>query len=626
MKSNNARFIATLVLPAWILILVNTAAGDAVTPDALVDKIQKAVLAPPVDPPESKPDTNTPRGEVIVGEVKNTMIYPGMESYYSTNLYFRIYVPAQYTPSNPACLLIGFENLDDFECRVLDSLIAKKEIPVLIAVHIGSDAIFAGNATGQGKHAVQYNRSYMFDAVNNRLADFALKEVLPAVQKLKSHGREIYISTNGNDHATFGISSPGIAAFTLAWQRPDQFQRVYTIIGTFVAMRGGDEYPALIRKTEPKPIRIFMEDGSADGWGSFGGGNSDPNMEIALKFAGYEVAHAWGTHAHDPRPGMCSFADVMRWLWRDYPAPIKAGSPRNPALQEILLPGEDWHKIPQTFQSAGGFAANAKGEVFVVDVAASTIYRFHGPDATPGIFLKQAPAIVGQAFGPDGALYGVVPREKKVIALDAQGKLVRTVAEGIAGHHLLVRHDGTLFVSEPGENSDLPSQIWQINPSGEKKVVDRGIHAATGVAITSDGSLLYAAEKRTRTIYSYLIQPDGSLTAKQPYFWLHLADLPGDNGTEDLTIDMNHNVYAATPLGIQVCDHNGRVRAILPLPTPSGPVRSLCFGGEHFDTLYATDGTQVFTRHLRVPGFEPWSEPIPFATNNAAFNPKIGPY
>jgi sugar lactone lactonase YvrE len=125
------------------------------------------------------------------------------------------------------------------------------------------------------------------------------------------------------------------------------------------------------------------------------------------------------------------------------------------------------------------------------------------------------------------------------------------------------------------------------------------------------------AEKTTKWIYSYVVRPDGSFIDKQPYFWLHMTDVPNDSGAEDLAVDMHGNLYVATRMGIQVCDQNGRVRAILSLPTPCGPVRSLCFGGENFDMLYVTDGRQVFTRRLKVRGFVPWQPPVAVPSQGA---------
>jgi hypothetical protein len=597
-----------LILPV-ALLFTGFPAAQAQTPaptdpNALVQKIQ-GELGGPTPPEDGKPNPLVPHGEFLRVSINDSAIYPGTENDIS------VYVPAQYDPAKPACLLVKLDGLGGYEGTVLDNLIAKKEMPVIIGVGINSGTIWKDPPGTPKRRALRFNRSYEFDSMNDHFPDFVLNEVLPAVQQLKTHdGRAIRLSPDGNDHAATGGSTGGIGSFTLAWRRPDQFTRVYDVIGTFVSMRGGHEYPALIRKTEPKTIRIFLEDGSTDAWNPLFGSwfDANVNMESALSFAGYDVAHAWGTHGHDGRPGAGIFPDVMRWLWRDYPAPITAGTSKNSTLVEITLPGEGWQKIPQTFQSATGLAANAQGDVYLSDAPAATIDHL-GANDTPAVFLAHAPAVTGQAFGPDGTLFGVVPDEKKIVAFDPQGQL-RTVADGVAGHGIVVTHDGTLYVSEPGEHSDMPSTIWQIKASGEKKAVDQGLASASGVAFSPDGTLFFAAEHTTKWIDSYVVQPDGSLIDKQPFYWLHMTDIPNDSGAEDLAVDRHGNLYVATRLGIQVCDQNGRVRAILPLPTPCGPVRSLCFGGAHFDVLYATDGTQVFKRKLRVPGFAPWSAPV----------------
>jgi len=571
--------------------------------NALVQKIQ-GELAGPLSA-DSLPNPNVPHGEFIHGTITDSTIFPGTENN------FQVYVPAQYDPAKPACLLIKLDGLNKNEGIVLDNLIAQKVVPVIIGVGIASGTIWADPPGAPKRRALRFNRSYEFDSVNDHFPDFVVNELLPAVQKLKTQdGRAINLSHDANDHAATGGSTGGIGSFTLAWRRPDQFTRVYDVIGTFVSMRGGHEYPALIRKTDPKPIRIFLEDGSTDAWNPLFGSwfDANVNMESALSFAGYDVAHAWGTHGHNGKPGAVIFPDVMRWLWRDYPAPIKAGISQNSTLQEITVPGAGWQKIPQSFQSATGLAANAKGEIYLSDAPAATVYRL-GADDKPSAFLDHAPAIAGQAFGPDGTLYGVVPGEKKVIALDPQA-VSRTVVEGIAGHGIIVTHDGTIYVSEPGEHSDMPSQIWRITSGGEKKAVDQGLFSASGIAFSPDGSLFFAAENSTKWIDSYIVHPDGSLADRQPFYWLHMTDIPNNSGAEDLAVDMHGNLYVATRMGIQVCDQNGRVRAILPLPTPCGPVRSLCFGGEHFDVLYATDGVQLFKRPLKVPGFAPWAAPV----------------
>ena len=578
-------------------------------PDALLKKIQ-AELAGPLTA-DGKPDPNVPHGEFLHAQITDSKIYPGTEND------FQIYVPAQYNPAHPACLLLKLDGLGDYEATVLDNLIAKKELPVIIGVGLNpgtvwKDPVRTNQAGTLNRRAVRFDRSYEFDSMNDHFPDFVLTELLPAVQKLKTRdGRAINLSPAANDRAGTGASTGGIGSFTLAWRRPDQFTRVYSEIGTFVAMRGGHEYPALIRKTDPKPIRIFLEDGSTDAWNPLFGSwyDANLNMESALKFAGYEVAHAWGNHGHTNRPGQVIFPDVMRWLWRDYPAPIKAGVSNNTTLQELTSPDQGWRQIPRSFEAAAGLTANAKGEIYLSDASAKVIYRL-GVDSNPAVVSKGV-AVVAQAIGPDGSLYGIVPDKKQIIRFDAQG-VVRTVAKGIAGHGLIVTHDGTLYISEPGPHSDEPSRIWRIKPAKEKTVADEGLLSVTGLAFSPDGALFFAAENSTRWIYSYVVQPDGSFTDKQRFYWLHITDIESNSGVEDLAVDTHGNLYAATRMGVQVCDQNGRVRAILPLPAPSGPVRSLCFGGQRFDTLYVTDGRRLFMRRLKIPGFAPWAAPAAY--------------
>jgi len=559
---------------------------------SLITRIQNE-LKDPFPPIEGKPDASILHGELMEGSISDSKIYPG------TDNRFQVYIPAQYDPSTPACLLVKLDGWNEYESRVLDYLIAHHDVPVIIGLGITPGKI----------GAVRFNRSYEFDSVNDHFPDYVLNELLPVVQKLKTKdGRAIRISPNGNDHAATGGSTGGIGAFTLAWQRPDQFARVYSVIGTFVSMRGGHDYPALIRKTDPKPIRIFLEDGSQDAWNPLFGSwyDANLNMESALRFAGYDVAHAWGDHGHDGRPGQVIFPDVMRWLWRDYPSPVKSGLSQNSTLQEVTLPEEGWQKIAGDFEAASGLAANRNGEVYVSDENAGTVYRIGS--TTPSVFRKGEPGLITKAFGPDGTLYGVIHGKNELIALNPDGAR-HTVVKGVAGRGLVVTHAGSIYVSEA-------SRVWQIS-NNQKRLVDEGIESPSGVAFSPDGSLFYVAEPNTQWIYSYVVQSDGSLKDKQRFYWLHMTDIPNNGGAEDLAVDTHGNLYVATRLGIQICDQNGRVRAILPLPTPSGSVRSLCFGGKDFDVLYVTDGSHVFSRRLKLPGFAPWAAPIAVKSQGA---------
>ncbi len=256
------------------LFTIQAQAQPQVDREALVKKIQ-GELSGSFPAKEATRDANIPQGEFLHGTIIDSRIYPG------TTNDFQVYVPAQYDPAKPACLLIKLDGMGAYEGAVLDNLIASKEVPVIIGVGISSGTIWKDPPGTPDRRASRFNRSFEFDSINDHFPDFVLNELLPAVKKLTtSNGRAIKISSEGNDHAATGGSTGGIGSFTLAWRRPDQFTRVYSVIGTFVAMRGGNEYPALIRKTDPKPIRIFLEDGSTDTWNPLFGSWWDANLNM----------------------------------------------------------------------------------------------------------------------------------------------------------------------------------------------------------------------------------------------------------------------------------------------------------------------------------------------------------
>jgi enterochelin esterase-like enzyme len=212
-------------------------------------------IAAPYDPATVKLAEEL-RGEIIRFDMNNSQRYPG------TTREILVYVPQQYKDTAPACLLVCMDGILYDATTVLDNLIATGEMPVTIGVFINPGVVY-----DEDNNVVRYNRCKEFDSTDDTWAQFIEQEVLPQVTALKTtDGRSISISADPNDRAITGASSGGIAAFTAAWNRPDMFSRVYTTVGTFVAMRGGHEYPAIVRKTEPKPLRIYMQDGWYDVW------------------------------------------------------------------------------------------------------------------------------------------------------------------------------------------------------------------------------------------------------------------------------------------------------------------------------------------------------------------------
>jgi gluconolactonase len=573
---------------------------------AIIQKIQGELGGPLTD--DSKPNPAVPHGETIGGYLADSSAYPGTEHD------FKVYVPAQYNPATPACLLFCLDGIPEHAATVLDNLIASGEMPVTIAVGLSAGTVWKTKASA----AYRWDRSYEFDSTNAQFAGFVLNELLPRVEMMKTaDGRVVRLSRDAKDRAATGSSTGGIGSFTLAWERPDSFSRVYSKIGTFVSMRGGNDYPAIIRKTDPKPIRVFLEDGSTDAWNPLFGSwfMANENMEAALTFSGYDVQHAWGVHGHDGSPGSVIFPDVMRWLWRGWPAAVQAAPSKNDMLLAVTRPGEGWLKVEGAYGAACALAGKAGGEVCFCDAVNHVIDRV-AADGKISVFISGAPTVAGEAFGPDGTLYATVPSSGEIVAFDEKGTM-RTVATGIRASHILATSAGDLFVSEPGGHSDEPSALWRIAKDGTRTLLDRGLQSASGVAISPDGSLFFAAERVTARVTSFVLGTGSSLENREPNYWLHAADVPGGAGSGDLAVDNQGSLYVATRLGVQVCDRNGRVRAILWLPTPSGPAEGICWGGTGLSTLFATDGHTLFRRRLGVAGYPQFGPAIVLPKANA---------
>jgi sugar lactone lactonase YvrE/enterochelin esterase-like enzyme len=549
--------------------------------------------------PDSKPQDGVPKGEVLKFSFDKSKIFPG------TFRDYWVYVPAQYTPDKPACVYVNQDGLQYEAPTVFDNLIHKKEMPVTIGIFVMHGRVLAAN----GNAALdRFNRSYEYDGLGDNYVRFLLEELLPEVETRKtSDGRAIRLSKSGNDRAIGGASSGAICAFTAAWERPDAFSRVFSAIGTYVGLRGGDRYSTLIRKYEPKPIRVFLQDGSND-LNIYGGDwwMANQTMERALIFAGYEVQHVWGDGAHNGKHATAIFPDAMRWLWKDWPNPVKTGQSKNPTLDAILMPGEDWQLVGEGYRFTEGPAVNQKGEVFFNDVSASKTYKI-GLDGKVTPFQTDAKRRDGQAFGPDGRLYMALPGEQKISAYTMDGKET-VIAEGFVGNDIVIASNGNLYVtSPPTNNSNDPSKVFLIKPNGEKKEVDTGLRFANGIALSPDQTLLYVDDYRSHWVYSFVIQPDGTLAFKQKYYWLHIPDSADQSYADGMRVDRDGRLYVATALGIQVCDQAGRVQCIL--PTPNGKVANLAFGGERFDTLYATCGDKVYKRKVKVAGAQGWDKP-----------------
>jgi len=308
------------------------------------------VLSAPTDDvyllgPDSEPHPGVPQGKVSEWANLPSEAYPGTLHDYC------IYVPAQYDASKPTALMIFQDGqawlrlTGDYRTpHVLDNLIYRREIPVMIAVFINPgrkpDQPEA-SASDWGDRST--NRPQEYNALDDKYAKVIVDELLPVLSK------QYNISSLPEDRGIGGASSGAIAAFTVAWHRPDQFRKVLSTIGSFTNIRGGHVYPDLIRSNDRKPIRIFLQDGVNDNRGLRGEGaeatyNADRDwhaqnikMVAALSEKGYDVNFTWGIGTHSNKQGGAILPEMLRWLWRDYPRPDNA---RDTSNRTLFVPAE----------------------------------------------------------------------------------------------------------------------------------------------------------------------------------------------------------------------------------------------------------------------------------------------
>jgi len=551
----------------------------------------------PVDPAAVE-QPNVPKGEVLKFTFNNSKIYPG------TTREVSVYVPKQYVADKPACVYVNQDGVQWNAPVIFDNLIANKEMPVTIGIFVTPGIVKAldGNTALD-----RFNRSFEYDGMGNAYATFILEEILPEVEKLHTtDGRAIRLSPSGNDRAIGGSSSGAVCAFTAAWERPDAFSRVFSAIGTYVGLRGADEYPTLVRKYEPKPLRIFLQDGSndlniyaGDWW------KANELMERALVFSGYEVTHVWGEGQHNGKHGTAIFPQAMRWLWKGWPAPVKKGVGSNPFLNDILIPGEDWQLVGKDYKFTEGTAANKAGEVFYQDIPTSKTYKvsIDGKLTTLSVDAKNAS---GTAFGPDGKCYTVAGGTKQILRYDAEGK-VTVVSDSTSGNDIVIAAPGNIYVTAP-DGIQKPSKIFLIRPDGKKSLVDEGLKFANGLTLSPDQTQLYVTESATHWVWVFQVQPDGTLSHKQRYGYLHVASNDDNAWSDGLKCDVAGRIYVTTRLGIQVLDQTGRVNAIIPIP--SGMPSNICFGGKDFDVMYVSAGSNVYRRKVKVRGANTFEKPL----------------
>ena len=385
-------------------------------------------------------------------------------------------------------------------------------MPVTIGIFVQPGVVYAkdkakatAEAYNSARKVVRYNRSNEFDYTDGRFAEFLNNEIIPFVERkavIEDKDIKIKISDNPNDRSIFGLSSGGIAAFNAAWFHPELFRRVFSGVGTFVSMRGGNDLQMLVRKCEPKPLRIFLQDGSNDVWNATFGHWYEANqmLSTALDFAGYDTRYDWSDGGHSVKRASEIFEDVMIWLWADYPAPIKAGITKNDFLNKYIYKDEK-------SEPYGNLSDNIKDKWKVkfidIEIKGNRLPGVEEGDPSSSSFLR-----LPYGKNEEDVVFGI---NYKVNYPDSSFTVYSLPDLGFSGW-------------KNNWEDSFSNCLWQVCSSW----LDCGENA-------------------------------------QRFYWLHSIDnkliFKGP-----MAFDSRGNLFVLTNIGIQVCDQNGRVRFILDIP------------------------------------------------------------
>ena len=589
--------------------------GGALLPQAIQWAFQKR--AKPAPPAEKKaegeparhsdadPNAGVPDGKVTEMPVWKSAVFP------NTERHWWVYIPAQYKPDGSAALMI-FQDGHDYVDRkgpwgvptVLDNLIAAGELPPMVAVFInpGHDPVKERKNPWNSS-----NRSLEYDSLGLNYTRFLLEEILPEVEK------QWPVSKDPELRGICGASSGGICSFNAAWEQPDQFRRVLSTIGSFVNLRGGNAFPYLIRKTERKPIRIFLQDSTGDLDNPFGHWpTANQQMNAALSYMGYEVKFDWQEgYGHNSHRGGMIFADAMRWLWRKEPAAFSPGKIKDDlggdmSLSKLLIGGEAWQTLADGFGFADGVTGDEAGNLYVNDLIGGGTWMVT-PEGKKTKLTDEHGS--GAKHDADGRIIFCQGHKKRLAALDTKTGTVESLADNVSPNDLVVSANGWAYFTETSKGEVIAVEL-------KTKTVHTaavGITGPNGIALSSDGGTLAVSEYIGSRVWAYRVNPDGTLDAPMPVMTLRRpVDPKGEfpfnapppfvpnSGGDGMCSDAEGRWYVTSTLGVQVFDYTGRECGLLSHPFPGKPIVSAALAGSGRTWLCIAAGDKIMRRKVQA--------------------------
>lgn len=315
------------------------------------------------------------------------------------------------------------------------------------------------------------------------------------------------------------------------------------------------------------------------------------------------------------KQGAAIMPEALRWLWRGYPEPILAHEPASMTqpgwdprgkVYSMVWADKPWERVGETYGAVASPAGDQAGNVYFADAASNRIYKSDA-NGKVALFKDNTGGATALAVGGDGRLYASQLARKRIVSYSPGGD-EKTVAQNVEAVSLAVNAKGAVYFGEAAHKS-----IGYIAPGGKPRTVySAGEIALPGaVALSPDQAMLIAGDAQSRFSWSFQIAADGGLVNGEPFYRLEMPESGWMSGVHGVVEDSIGQVYFASAVGIQVCEANGRVAAILN-PPPHGSVTSLAFAGKDMNWLYVAEGNRLFRRPMKVKGVPSWAPaPLP---------------
>ncbi len=559
-------------------------------------------------PESTERGPNVPAGRLEHFEFNESKIFP------DTRREGWVYLPAKLDPAKPAALMVFQDgsayvgtNGQQRVPNVFDNLIAKGDIPVTVGVFVNPGV--RGDSGGAGPNAgARSNRSLEYDGLGDAYARFLTDELLPSLTRQFG----LNLSADPKMRALCGMSSGGICAFTAAWERPDQFGKVLSQIGSFVNIRGGNVYPSLIRKTERKPLRVFLQDGRNDLNNVHGDWPlSNQQMASALAFAGYDFRFVLGDGSHSGQHGGAILPDSLRWLWRPEmqpPSPSTNNWPGDEALNKILADGGhpgDWELAGSGYQFTDAACGDVSGNFYFSDLPKAELWRL-SPEGTAEKWLEGGAKISGLKIGADGHFYactqgGPGDEKPRIITIDPATRQIETIANNVKPNDLVVTREGRIYYTDTGAGQVVMVPTSARNLSAPHPVAG-GINAPNGITLSPDHRFLFVSEYRGSNVWSYAIGEDGALASGERYMTLVVPAGKTESAGDGATTDAQGRIYVTSTAGIQMFDWTGRLGGVISKPTRDNTAVSCAFAGPGRAYLYVCDKDKIWRRKTLTKG------------------------